>query len=365
MAELSFENAFDRAPDVRASAPGRVNLMGDHTDYNGGWVLPTVLPRRTRAELGLRKDRRVRVLSDLSGADEEPAAYALGCEAKTGGWLDYVQGVTFVLAREGHVLPGFDLRIGSELPAGAGLASSAALTVATLRALRLAVPLWIDDLGLARIAQRAENDFVGAPVGVMDPLVISVGAEGEALLIDTRDLSRRAVRLPPWLDVVVLDSGFRHQNRDGGYATRRKECEAAARKLGVESLRDVAEGTDTSKLPARLARRVRHVLGENARALACADALERGDRDDLARAFRASHESLRHDFESSLVAIDALVDLAFAEPGVIGARMTGAGFGGAVLLLADAGAGDNAARRIIQAYRQLTGAPGAVLVGAA
>jgi galactokinase len=358
--EPTFETVFGRPPDGRGFAPGRVNLMGDHTDYNGGWVLPMVLERKTRVELALRDDHRVRVVSDHAAG--EPSEYALGREAKTGGWLDYVQGVTAVLADEKHVLGGFDLRLTSDLPAGAGLASSAALTVAVLRTLRLALSLSLDDLALARLAQRAENDFVGAPVGVMDPLVISVGNEGEALLIDTRDLSRRAIPLPPWLDVLVLDSGLRHQNREGGYAERRQECEAAARALGVASLRD-ADGP--AALAAPLAGRVRHVLGENARARACADALERGDRAELGRAFRASHESLRHDFQSSLPAIDTLVELASNEPGVIGARMTGAGFGGAVIVLAEVGTGALAADRIIRAYRARTGAAGAVLVGGA
>ncbi|TMB50894.1 MAG: galactokinase, partial [Deltaproteobacteria bacterium] len=201
---VSFAALFGRSPSVTADAPGRVNLIGEHTDYNQGFVLPTPIPQRTVAELAPRADEQVRAASaSLAGAVAE---YALGAETPGRGWLDYVQGLTWALRADGALILGFDLRVASSVPIGAGLASSAALEVAVLRALRAAFRLPLDDVELALLGQRAENEFVGARVGVMDQMAASLGVEGRALLIDTRSLERRSVPLPAAAELLVIDS---------------------------------------------------------------------------------------------------------------------------------------------------------------
>ncbi|HET9947326.1 MAG TPA: galactokinase family protein, partial [Longimicrobiales bacterium] len=214
-----------RTAPVVVRAPGRVNLIGEHTDYNGGYVLPTVLPRYTMVELDARGDDLVRV-SSASLQGEPPAEYRLGEEIPIGDWTDYVRGLTWVL-RDERRLTGFDAAVASDVPIGRGLASSAALTVALARALRQRFALRMDDLELARHAQRVENDFVGAQVGIMDPLVSSLGRPGEALFVDTLELVVRSLPIPAAIDLVIVDSGSGHQHATGEYNRRRLECEAA------------------------------------------------------------------------------------------------------------------------------------------
>ena len=345
---------------VTASAPGRVNLIGEHTDYNGGFVLPTVIPQRTRVTLALRGDDEVRATSRECGA----GAYRLGAEARGGGWLDYVQGVTAALAADGHALAGFDLEIASEVPAGAGVSSSAALAIAVLRALRDAFGLPLDDLALARIARRAENELVGAPVGIMDPLVVSLGEPGVALLVDTRALEVSRHPLPASLELVVIASGLTHDHAAGGYRVRRAECERAAALLGVATLRELGDAdlSRAAALPPPLDRRVRHVVTENARVLAAVRALDGGDADALGALFAASHASMRDDFEISTPEIDELVAIAAADRDVVAARLTGGGFGGSIVALARRGAAAGAARRVAEAYRRATGRTARTLV---
>ena len=342
---------------ITASAPGRVNLIGEHTDYNGGYVLPAPIPQRTRVVLVPRADRLVVVTSDQLGE----ATYELGRERRTGSWIDYVQGCTFAAEAAGHRLGGAELRVSSDVPLGAGLSSSAALEVAVLRALRDAFELALDDVALALLGQRAENELVGAPVGAMDQLAASLGEPGAALFIDMRSLAARRVPLPE-ADLLVIDSGIRHDNAGGDYAARRAECEAAARELGVGSLRDL--GADDLPRALRLAeplgRRARHVVTENARVLAAVDAIERGDLVHLGDLFRASHASMRDDYEVSIPPIDALVELALAHPEVYGARLTGGGFGGAIVALARPGSGTRIAGEVAAAYEARTGHAGRV-----
>src|SRR2546428_3925322 len=205
MVSDAFGAVFGRVPDVVADASGRVNLIGEHTDYNGGLVLPTAIPQRTAAAVGRRDDSTVRAASVQLGGDV--AEYRLGEERRGRGWLDYVQGVTHVL-RDG--LGGFDLLLDSQVPIGSGLASSAALEIALLRALRRAFGLALDDVRMALLGQRAENEFVGARVGIMDPMAASLGDERSALFLDTHSLAWRRVPLPAELEVVVIDSGVSH-----------------------------------------------------------------------------------------------------------------------------------------------------------
>jgi len=358
----TFPSLFGRPPAVVASAPGRVNLIGEHTDYNGGLVLPTAVPQRTTVELTLRDDDRVRIAS-TAVAGGAARGYRLGDEARSGDWLDYVQGCTRALG-ERAALRGFDALVASDVPLGGGLSSSAALEVALLRALRTALALPLDDVALALVAHRAEHDFVGARVGVMDQMAASLADRRTALFLDARSLAHEAVALPASLALLVIDSGIAHRHAAGDYNARRDECERAARLLGVGALRDVGaeELARADRLPAPLGRRVRHVVTENARVSDAVAALRRADLGALGALFLASHASQRDDFAVSLPEVDALVEIAAADPAVYGARLTGGGFGGAVVVAARADAGPGVAERIAAAYRARTGAPGRALV---
>jgi galactokinase len=360
----SFQALFGHSPEVVAKAPGRVNLIGEHTDYNGGFVLPMAIPQQTHVELRRRLDQRVRVFSVNKSRQNEILEFELGHEAVSKTWLDYVQGVTAVLQREEHMLTGFELRIASEVPLGSGLSSSASLDVAILRALREAFSLPIDDVRLALLGQKVENDFVGAPVGVMDPMAVNLAGVGVALFLDTREMQFEQVPLPPGLDPIVINSGVAHNLTGGDYRTRRAECERAAALLGVPQLRDLSEADlpRAEKLPEPLGRRVRHVVTENARVLAAVQALRTADLPRLGALFYASHDSQRVDYEVSVPEIDLLVDLARAQVDVYGARLTGGGFGGSVVILARAGTGAGVAARIAEQYAARSGHRAAILV---
>jgi galactokinase len=349
--DQAFAALFGRDPDVRADAPGRVNLIGEHTDYHQGFVLPAVIPQRTHVRLKTRGDGRVRVWS--AGVSDGIEEYQAGRETPGRGWLDYVQGVTAILEAAGMAPPGFEARIESSVPVGAGVSSSAALDVALLRALRTAMRATFDDVELAKLAQRVETEFVGAPVGIMDQIAVSVGRDGEALFLDTRSLQMQRIPLPPAVALVVINSGLSHQHAGGEYVTRRRESFEAAAALGVEVLRDVPIESlaQVNALPPPLARRARHIVTENGRVQRAATALRDGDLDTLARLFAESHASMRDDYEISTPEIDALVSIAAADPAVSGARLTGGGFGGAIVALAQAHAAPVAARRIVEAYR--------------
>jgi galactokinase len=342
-------------------APGRVNLLGEHTDYHEGFVLPTLIPQRTRVQATRRDDRRVRAFSTTLNTTED---YVVGHEHGGRGWLDYIQGVTAMLARAGHVVPGFDLEIESTVPVGAGVSSSAALTVSLLRSLRSLLALDLDDATLAKLAQTVETEFVGAPVGIMDQMAVSVGREGQALFLDTRTLKYETLLLPRETELAVIDSGVTHQHAGGGYVTRRQESFAAAARLGVRVLRDVdiAELPRLAALPPLLARRARHVITENHRVCAAAKTLRRGDASALGPLFADSHASMRDDYEVSTPDVDALVAIAQSHPAMVAARMTGGGFGGAVVMVARAGTAAAAAREICDEYRRDRQLPAAVLV---
>lgn len=352
------------AEAIRADAPGRVNLIGEHTDYHEGFVLPVAIPQRTHVLIQPRDERYVRARS--TALSHEWVQYEVGRETPGRSWLDYVQGVTATLARAGYDVPGFDLHIDSTIPVGAGLSSSAALEVSLLRGLRILLNLPVDDIELARLAQAAETGFVGAPVGIMDHVACSVGREGEALFLDTRTLMIERLPLPHSIEILVIDSGISHALAGGEYAVRRRESFEAATLLGVERLRDVDEATRerVENLPPLLARRARHVITENGRVLAAVAALREGDAPAIGSLLNASHRSMRDDYEVSTPDVDALVAIGQRHPDIYGARLTGGGFGGAVVLVAKAGTGRTAAEEITHTYRQQTGRPGAVLVPA-
>jgi galactokinase len=338
--------------EILADAPGRVNLIGEHTDYHDGFVMPCAVPHRTYVSLTRRRDAHVRLTSEqMPGLFE----YDVGRELRTGGWGDFVQGLTRVLADAGHKIPGFDLHVRSDVPVGSGLSSSAALEISTLRALRSAFDLPLSDVDLAHVGQQAEVEFVGAPVGIMDQMASSLATERAALFLDTRSLEFEQVPLPAGLDLVIIDSGVPHRHATGDYVARRRESEAAARLLGVDRLRDAPDAPDRmATLPCLLARRARHVITENARVLEARQALLTGDLTGLGALFNASHVSLRDDYEVSIDAVDLLVELTQNAPHVYGARMTGGGFGGAIVAAVEAGHGGEVGQAVRRAYRERT-----------
>lgn len=331
----AFFDLYGKLPAVIATAPGRVNLIGEHTDYNDGFVLPAALPLSTTVELASREDATVRVWS-AEFPSEELQTFPVEDIPRGQDWTDYVRGMVWALRPEG-LMKGFDARVSSTIPVGSGLSSSAALLIAVGRAARNAFQLSIDDVRLAQLARKAETDFVGAPVGIMDQMACSLADEASALFLDTRTLTFERIALPPTTALLVIDSGVRHSHVSGEYRVRREECARAAASLGVRSLRDLDVGDmrEINSLPEPLNRRARHVVTENARVLAAVAALRADDPVEVGRLFLASHASMRDDFEVSTPAVDALVETARSLQGVYGARLTGGGFGGAIVALTE------------------------------
>ena len=361
-----FERRFGERPAWVARAPGRVNLIGDHTDYNDGFVLPLAIDRAVWIALRPRDDHRVAVHSlDF----HQDAAFEVGRDgARTSGWHEYVRGVGWALAEAGHRLQGWEGVVAGDVPLGAGLSSSAALELAAARAFAGAARIEWDPVHMARVAQRAENAWVGVNCGIMDQLISATGLRGHAVLIDCRSLETRPVPIPAHASVVVLDTATRRGLVDSAYNERRAQCEAAARFFGVPALRDVsaeAFAAQAHELDALTCRRARHVITENARTLAAADALTAGDVRLVGRLMRESHASLRDDFEVSSDALDTMVALAGEQDGCFGARMTGAGFGGAAVALVDAGAAGRFAEEVGRRYHEATGRQPVVSVVAA
>jgi galactokinase len=345
-----FARRFGSAPAAGARAPGRVNLIGEHTDYNEGRVLPCAIDRDTLALVALRAGTRVRVFSREMDAE---AGFDARRPRPTGGWLDHVQGIAAALCERGIPARGFDLALASEVPAEAGLASSAALGVAVATALASALGLDLAAEERAALAHRSEAGFVGVPCGEMDQLASALGREGAALHIDCRSGEVEPVALPP-LRILVADSGVRRRLAAGSYGDRRAECRralAAARAAGVapagaRALRDLAP----ADLPALqraldpvLFRRVRHVVRENERVEATVRALRAGRPEAAGAELRAGMRSLREDFEVSCPELDALCEIADGLPGVFGSRLTGAGFGGSTAHLVDPARSDEIA----------------------
>jgi galactokinase len=361
-----FAEVYGRAPSVVTSAPGRVNLIGEHTDYNGGFVLPIAIPQRTWTALSRGDGDRVRVWSRNVTRSPRIESFRIGHEVRARRWFDYVQGCTQAVQRAGSALGGFDLVIASDVPLGSGLSSSAALEVSLLRGLRELFDLPYDDVRIAQLGQRAENDFVGAPVGLMDQMAASLAGEHAALFLDTRTLRHEMVALPPGVSLLVLNSGVAHSHASGDYRTRRAECEQAAALLGVPELRDI--GPDhldrIEALPEPLNRRARHVVTENQRVLDAVAAMKAGDAARLGQLFDASHASQRDDYGVSVREVDALVEITRAQPGVLGARLTGGGFGGSIVALARAGRAADVASRAAEVYRARTGLSATTLVPA-
>ncbi len=366
----SFEAAFGAAPAVLVQAPGRVNLIGEHTDYNDGFVLPCAIDRQTLVALRPRADRLVQVLAvDRQGARDAFALDEPITRRDDAPWSHYVRGMVRQLLGHGLALHGVDMAIAGNVPQGAGLSSSASLEVAVGQAFKSLLALDAPDPAtLARLAQRAENGFVGIRCGIMDQMISACGEAGHALLIDCRSLHTRAVPLPEGVAVMIVHSHVRRGLVDSAYNTRRRQCEAAATHFGVPALRDVrpaqlADAAATAGLDALVLRRARHIVSDSARTLAAADALAAGDLPTMGRLMAASHASMRDDFEITHPAVDELVAIlqqAIGPEG--GARMTGGGFGGCAVAMLPVERVAAVQAAVRTHYRSPEGEPGTVWV---
>ena len=365
--ELYPQTADDPGAVRLVRAPGRVNLIGEHTDYNEGFVLPAAIDREIRVAAIATGDKQV----DLTRLDTgERRSFDLGADRRPdGSWLDYVAGVAWALTEAGHRPSGIRGLIASNLPAGAGLSSSAAIELATAWALLGESAGRIDPLELARICRRAENEYVGVQSGLMDQFSSACGVTGAALFLDCRFLSWQPIRLPDELELVVIDSGSSRALGASAYNERRAQCDAAVAALreidaSIQSLRDVRPTfleANFDRLDPVVARRARHVVGENRRVLETFMALHDGDPVTVGRLFAESHASLRDLFEVSSPELDALVDIATGVDGVIAARMTGAGFGGCTVNLARPDAVDALTIAVEREYPARTGRTPTVL----
>ncbi len=361
-----FREAFGGAPRV-FRAPGRVNLIGEHTDYNDGFVLPAAIDLAAWVAAAPRTDRTLRILAvdldarlevALDDPDPRPA----------GDWSDYARGVAVELQRAGHRLGGADVAIASDVPIGAGLSSSAALEVGVATALLDVAAIDLDPLAIALLCQAAENRFVGARCGIMDQFASCHGRAGHALHLDCRTLGARAVRVPDEVAIVVCDSKVAHALASGAYNERRASCEEAVRILArgrpeIRALRDLTPAeleARRDELSEVTYRRCRHVVTENARVGDLVAALEARALQRVGELLVASHASLRDDYEVSCTELDFLVETALAQPGVHGSRMMGGGFGGSTISLVRADAAGSLVGALDAAYRRAYGrAPGA------
>jgi galactokinase len=351
-----FEELYGTAPEGVWAAPGRVNLIGEYTDFNEGFVMPLALPHTAVAAVSRRSDGVLR----LHSADIEGPIVELDVDAleplTNAGWAAYPAGVVWVLREAGHVITGADIHLASTVPTGAGLSSSAALEVVTALALDDLFELGLTRPELARVAQRAENDFVGVPCGVMDQTASACCSEGHALHLDCRDLSIRQIPfdLPAHgLELLVVDTRVKHALGDGAYAERREGCEEGARQLGVSHLRDVAyEELDAALArlsDERVRRYVRHVVSDDHRVERVVALLDAGDVRAIGPVLTTGHASLRDDLRISCPELDLVVDTANSS-GALGARMTGGGFGGSAIVLVESADADTVTKAVEEAF---------------
>jgi len=347
-ARNGFRQAFGYPPGAVAVAPGRMNIIGEHTDYNEGFVLPAAIDRHVAVALRLRRDGRVALRSDRYQAAVDLDALP---SRRQGNWGDYLVGVAREIDKHHGAGPGFDVFVASDLPVGSGLSSSGALEVAGGVAMLAARGIEMPALEIARLCQSAENVFVGARTGIMDQFTALKARGGNAILLDCRSMQEEQVPLPDGrLAWLLADSRVRHELAGSAYNQRRAECEAAAAAMGLASLRDATE-PDLERITNPIEQhRARHVITENARVLQAADALRRRAPRGLGPILYASHESLRLDFAVSCRELDCLVELAAGMSQVIGARMMGGGFGGCVLVLLEATGTDDVEQHLAEGY---------------
>jgi len=356
-AELAarFEREFGRLPDGVWQAPGRVNLIGEHTDYNEGFVLPFAIDKTARVAVAVRTDSTIRLLSTY-GDQGVVSADVSALDARSAkGWTKYPLGVVWALQQRGVEVPGLDLLLDSNVPLGAGLSSSHAIECAVISALNDLTGAGLEAEEMVLATQRAENDFVGAPTGIMDQSASLRGAKGHAVFLDCRDQSVQLVPFeaePAGLVMLVIDTRVSHSHADGGYASRRASCELGAGILGVKALRDL-QVSDLEEARGRLDevtyRRVRHVVTENDRVLKTVELLTHEGPGAIGTLLDASHVSMRDDFEISCPELDLAVDTSRAN-GAIGARMTGGGFGGAAIALTPLAAEQQVRAAVVRAF---------------
>ncbi len=328
-----FTQRFGSPPSAIVRAPGRVNLIGEHTDYNDGFVLPMAIDRAIWIALRPRPDR---IVTARSLDFDETAEFDLDRLEKQAGWVEYLKGVAWSLQDAGYTLHGFDAVVAGDVPIGAGLSSSAAWELAAARAFAVTSGFAWDAAKMALLGQRAENKWVGVNCGIMDQMISAAGKADHALLIDCRSLETQAVPLPPNTVVIVLDTATRRGLVDSAYNERRAQCEAVAKFFGVKALRDVTLDQLNEKhdqLDRVAYRRALHVIGENDRTWQAAEAMKRGEAVELGQLMQLSHMSLRDDFEVSSRELNIMVECAEHQAGCYGARMTGAGFGGCAVAL--------------------------------
>ncbi|MBU2611837.1 MAG: galactokinase [Chloroflexi bacterium] len=351
----AFEECFGTLSHLIVRAPGRVNLIGEHTDYNDGFVLPMAIDRAVWIALRRRRDRQVIVHSlDFDAS----AAFSLDqLQSKGIGWIEYLRGIAWALQKAGYTLTGWEGVMVGDVPIGAGLSSSAATELAAARAFVSVSGLEWDAVKMAGLGQKAEKEWVGVNCGIMDQMASAAAQAGHALFLDCRSLTFEHIPLPDGLAVVVLDTATRRGLLDSAYNERRQQCESAARFFGVRALRDVDMRTFEargSQLDPLTCRRARHVICENDRVTRAVAALRGGDLETLGRLLVASHASLRDDFEVSSQALNIMVEIACQQLGCFGARMTGAGFGGCAVALVHAEKVQDFAICVAKKYAQQT-----------
>ena len=364
MIEEAFERVFGATPETIARAPGRVNLIGEHTDYNQGFVLPAAIDRYVYFAGRRRADRRVRLKSldfqdgvelDLDGLQRDGQH----------PWSNYVGGVAKYLEEDNHRLPGADVVFGGDVPLEAGLSSSAAVEVAAAAFWQSLVGLKLDPVYLVKLARRAENEFVGVPSGIMDQFISALGRQDHALLLDCRDLHYHHVPLRDDVKIVVCNSGVKRALAKSEYEVRVQQCREAVAQVSyagraVKSLREVTLDdleVARNRLSDVVMRRARHVVTENQRVLDAVKVLQEGDLNRFGELMNASHESLRDDYEVSSKELDVLVEIARQQPGVLGARMTGAGFGGCTVNLVREDAAAAFVQAVQEGYKRILGLP--------
>lgn len=338
IAQKKFKEHFGEDPAYIVRAPGRVNLIGEHTDYNDGFVFPMAINRATWIALRPRADNKVFAISIDLDDTKEFALDDLNRPEKT-EWFDYLIGTAWALQEKGYTLSGWDGVVTGDVPIGSGLSSSAALELATARAFHAVSDFDWDAATMAKVGMSAENDWLGLKTGIMDQMISAAGVENRAVLIDCRSLVTSTAPLPPNTAVVILDTSTRRGLVDSKYNERREQCEAAAAHFGVKALRDVDIDTFNQRadeLEHLIQQRARHIITENDRVLRAQDAMSNSDAETLGQLMIESHISLRDDFEVSSAALDMIVDCANAEDACYGARMTGAGFGGCAVALVKA-----------------------------
>ncbi|GAA0401544.1 galactokinase [Acrocarpospora corrugata] len=345
----AFSETYDKSPEGIWYAPGRVNLIGEHTDYNDGLVLPFAVPWGVTLAASPREDTTIRLRSLQTGTQTVTTL------EDAHGWARYPTGVFWALRRDGLPVRGADIVIDGDIPEGAGLSSSAALEVATAVALNDLYALALDPLDLARICQLAENDFAGAPCGIMDQATAALAREGHALLLDCRSLASRQIPFDlaaHGLELLIINTNVRHAVADGQYARRRQECENAAKRLGVPALRDVTDlAAALNRLDGEERKRTQHVVTENHRVEALIGLLRAGAVTEIGALLNASHLSLRDQFEVSCPELDVAVESAL-RGGARGARMTGGGFGGSAIALVATERADSVRTSVAAAYAE-------------